>query len=83
MFDDNSVAVSPGLALNVHTYLLIFWSTLEEGLGLPLAMQVKVTEEPTEYWEFEESGVLVIFGTPTLSAKLSKNASKILTKHWL
>ena len=67
LFDDNSVALSPGLALNVHTYLLIFLSILVEGLGLPLAWQVKVTEEPTEYWEFGVSGVLVICGALTLS----------------
>lgn len=51
-----------------------------EGLGLPSALQVKVTEEPTEYWEFGVSGVLVIFGIPTLSGKLSKTLLKLKIK---
>lgn len=80
MFDDNSVALSPGLALNVHTYLLIFLSILVEGLGLPLAWQVRVTEEPTEYCEFGVYGVLVIFGIPTLSGKLSKTLLELKIK---
>lgn len=67
LVDDNSVALSPGLALNVHTYLLIVLLVLVEGLGLPSALQVKFTVEPTEYCEFRVSGVLVICGVLTLS----------------
>lgn len=65
LFDGNSVALSPGLPLNVHIYLLMF--ILVEGLGLPLAVQVNVTEEPTEYCEFGMSGCFVTFGNLTLS----------------
>lgn len=69
----NTVALSSELALKVHSYLLIFLSMLVSGLGLPLAVQVKVTEEPTEYSAL--LGLFVILGTPTLSVSCQQS-------HW-